>query len=76
MGYQAESAPWRDGELEEADATLRITRELFIRMLVGDVGLREPLTSDALELDGSVIQMLRFFNLFENPDDNFNIVTP
>ena len=65
-----------DGDLESADATLRITRELFTRMLVGDVGLRETLTSDALELDGSVVQLLRFFTLFETPDTEFNIVTP
>ena len=66
----------RGGDLTEADATLRITRELFTRMLVGDVGLRETLTSDALELDGSVVQLLRFFGLFETPDAEFNIVTP
>jgi len=66
----------RDGDLAEADATLRITRELFTRMLVGDVGLRETLTSDALELEGSVVQLLRFFALFETPDTEFNIVTP
>ena len=66
----------RGGDMAEADATLRITRELFTRMLVGDVGLRETLTSDALELDGSVVQLLRFFSLFETPDSEFNIVTP
>jgi alkyl sulfatase BDS1-like metallo-beta-lactamase superfamily hydrolase len=66
----------RDGDLESADGTLRLTRELFTRMLVGDVGLRETLTSDALELDGSVVQLLRFFSLFETPDAGFNIVTP
>ena len=66
----------RDGDMATADATLRITRSLFTRMLVGDLGLRETLTSDALELEGSVVQLLRFFALFETPDTEFNIVTP
>ena len=66
----------RDADLAEADATLRITRNLFTRMLVGDIGLRETLTSDALELEGSVVQLLRFFSLFETPSSEFNIVTP
>jgi len=66
----------RHADLEGVDGTLRLTRELFTRMLVGDVGLRETLTSDALELDGSVVQLLRFFTLFETPNGEFNIVTP
>jgi alkyl sulfatase BDS1-like metallo-beta-lactamase superfamily hydrolase len=66
----------RDGGVESADATLRLTRELFTRMLVGDVGLRETLTSDALELEGNLVQLLRFFALFETPIGEFNIVTP
>ena len=66
----------RDADLAGADASLRVTRELFTRILIGDVGLRETLTSDALELEGSVIQLVRFFALFETPDGEFNIVTP
>jgi alkyl sulfatase BDS1-like metallo-beta-lactamase superfamily hydrolase len=59
-----------------ADATLTLTHELFIRMLVGDVGLRETLTSDDLSLDGSVVDLVRFFALFDSPDGLFNVVTP
>jgi alkyl sulfatase BDS1-like metallo-beta-lactamase superfamily hydrolase len=65
-----------DGELEGADASLHLTQNLFTRMLVGDVGLRETLTSDALELGGSKLKLLRFFSLFETPNAEFNIVTP
>jgi alkyl sulfatase BDS1-like metallo-beta-lactamase superfamily hydrolase len=66
----------RDASLEQADATLHLTRDLLVRMLVGDVGLRETLTSDALEIEGSVVKLLRFFSLFETPETEFNIVTP
>ena len=66
----------RDANLKTADATLYITQDLLVRMLVGDVGLRETLTSDALEIEGGVVQLLRFFALFDSPDTEFNIVTP
>jgi len=59
-----------------ADATMKISHDLFIRMLIGQVGLRETLFSDELEIEGSTIDMLRFFSLFGNPDGTFNIVTP
>ena len=62
--------------ISSADATLEISRDLFTRMLVGDVGLRETLTSDDLDLQGSVLDIIRFFTLFETPDGVFNIVTP
>ena len=60
----------------DANATLSLTHELFVRMLTGDVGLRETLTSDELNVDGSVIDLVRFFSLFDTPDGLFNIVTP
>jgi len=60
----------------DANATLSLTHELFVRMLIGDVGLRETLTSDELNVDGSVIDLVRFFSLFDTPDGLFNIVTP
>ncbi len=59
-----------------ADATLTLSHGLFVRMLTGDVGLRETLTSDDLQVDGSVVDLVRFFSLFEAPDGLFNIVTP
>lgn len=60
----------------DVDVVLRITRELFVRMLVGEVGLRETLTSNDLELQGSVLGLIQFFTLFEAPEGVFNIVTP
>ena len=60
----------------DANASLTLSHELFVRMLTGDVGLRETLTSDDLSVDGSAIDLVRFFTLFDTPDGLFNIVTP
>lgn len=61
---------------KEADATLKLTHDLFIRMLIGQVGLKETLFSDDLEVEGSTVALLRFFSLFDKPKGTFNIVTP
>jgi alkyl sulfatase BDS1-like metallo-beta-lactamase superfamily hydrolase len=59
-----------------ANATIILTHDLFIRMLVGQAGLRDTLFSDELELEGSKLDALRFFALLDKPDGRFNIVTP
>jgi alkyl sulfatase BDS1-like metallo-beta-lactamase superfamily hydrolase len=59
-----------------ANATIKLTHDLFIRMLIGQAGLRDTLFSDDLELEGSKLDALRFFALLEKPDGRFNIVTP
>jgi len=38
--------------------------------------LRETLTSDDLNIEGSVLDLVRFFSLFGEQDGLFNIVTP
>jgi alkyl sulfatase BDS1-like metallo-beta-lactamase superfamily hydrolase len=67
---------WREPPRAGADATVTVTRALFIDMLTGQAGLRETLESDALDVDGSRVQLLRFFALFEQPDTAFPIVAP
>ena len=62
--------------LAQANASLDLTHELFVRMLTGDAGLRETLTSDELEVTGSVLDLVRFFTLFSSQEGLFNIVTP
>jgi len=59
-----------------ADATLKLTHEMFIRMLIGQVGLKETILSDDLEVEGSTLDLLSFFSLFDKPTGTFNIVTP
>ncbi|MBT8065528.1 MAG: MBL fold metallo-hydrolase [Xanthomonadales bacterium] len=60
----------------EANATLRLTHGMFLRLLTGQAGLTELLFSDEIELDGSKIDLAKFFSLFDKPDGRFAIVTP
>jgi alkyl sulfatase BDS1-like metallo-beta-lactamase superfamily hydrolase len=59
-----------------ADARLKMTHGLFIRMLTGKAGLKDLLLSDELELEGSKLDLLKFFSLFDKPEGRFNVVTP
>ena len=59
-----------------ADATLKLTHEMFLAMLTGQAGLRELLLSDEIELEGSKLDLLKFLSLLDKPDGRFNIVTP
>ncbi|MBT8053648.1 MAG: MBL fold metallo-hydrolase, partial [Xanthomonadales bacterium] len=61
---------------DEANATLRLTHDLFIGMLTGRAGLKDLLLSDEVELEGSRLDLLKFFSLFDKPEGRFNIVTP
>jgi alkyl sulfatase BDS1-like metallo-beta-lactamase superfamily hydrolase len=59
-----------------ADATVRLTRELLIRLGIGDAGLRELVMSDELQVEGSRLDLLSFLSLIDKPDGRFAIVTP
>lgn len=61
---------------QTADVTLNISHELFLKMAVGQAGLKDTLLSDELDIDGSRIDLVRFFALFDKPDGKFAIVTP
>ena len=60
----------------QANATLRITHALFIRLLTRTAGVREILQSDDVALEGSELDFLRFLRLLDPPDAVFPIVTP
>ena len=59
-----------------ADATLTLTKEIFVKMLTGIAGVKDTLLSDDLKLSGNRIDLVRFFRLFEKAPGNFAIVTP
>jgi alkyl sulfatase BDS1-like metallo-beta-lactamase superfamily hydrolase len=61
---------------EPADASLVLTHQLFIDMLIGKAGIKEIMLSDDLSFEGSIVALLKFFSLFGEQDTNFNIVTP
>jgi alkyl sulfatase BDS1-like metallo-beta-lactamase superfamily hydrolase len=59
-----------------ADATVKLTRGLFLRLGTGQVGLRDLVFSDELDVDGSRTALLSFFSLLDGVDASFPIVTP
>jgi alkyl sulfatase BDS1-like metallo-beta-lactamase superfamily hydrolase len=60
----------------DADVTLEITYDLFIRILIGEAGLRETIFSDDLNIAGSRMDLLGFLMMLEKPDNNFNLIEP
>ena len=60
----------------KAAATVHLTRPLFLRLVTGQVGLKDILLSDDLDVDGSRPELLAFFGLLDKVDGNFPIVTP
>ena len=60
----------------DANVTLRITKGLFLQMIAGRAGLKDTLFGDDLEIEGSRLDLVSFFRLFDKPSGTFNIVTP
>ena len=59
-----------------ANATIRVTQDLLLRLLTGQAAIRELALSGELDIDGSRVDLLRFFSLLSAPDATFAIVTP
>ncbi|MCB1706544.1 MAG: MBL fold metallo-hydrolase [Halioglobus sp.] len=67
----------REGDpVADANATVRITHPLFVKMLTGRAGVRDILFSDDVSVEGSKLDLLQFFALLDQPNATFNIVTP
>lgn len=67
----------RKGDPEpHADATLKLTHDLYLTMALGKAKITETLLSDQFETEGSLLALVRFFSLFDKPDTTFAIVTP
>jgi alkyl sulfatase BDS1-like metallo-beta-lactamase superfamily hydrolase len=60
----------------DADATLSLTRDLWLRMATRQAGLRDLIFSDELDISGSRLDLVSFFRLLDNPKGEFNVVTP
>ena len=59
----------------DANATLTLTKPIFIKMMAGTAGVKDTLLSDDLRIDGSKIDLVRFFTLIDKAPGNFSIVT-
>lgn len=60
----------------DAEATVRLTRDLLVRLGTGDAGLKDLVMSDQLAVEGSRLKLLSFLSLLDKPDGRFAIVTP
>ncbi len=60
----------------DANVTMRVTHDLYLKMLTGTAGLKDTLFSDDLTIEGSRLDLLSFFRLIDKPKGAFNIVTP
>ena len=60
----------------DANATLKLTKPIFIKMMAGTAGAKDTLLSDDLTVDGSKIDLVRFFTSIDKASGTFPIVTP
>lgn len=59
-----------------ANATLNITHPMFLRMVLNTAGIKDFLLSDDISIEGSKLDLFRFFSLLDRPDGKFAVVTP
>ncbi|MBI3284340.1 MAG: MBL fold metallo-hydrolase [Burkholderiales bacterium] len=59
----------------DANATLSLTKPIFIKMMAGTAGVKDTLLSDDLKVAGSKIDLVRFFTLIDKAEAVFPIVT-
>ncbi len=60
----------------DANATLTLTRDIFVKMIAGTAGVKDTLMSDDLKVTGSTVDLVRFFGLIEKAPGIFPVVTP
>ncbi|HEY5655496.1 MAG TPA: alkyl sulfatase dimerization domain-containing protein, partial [Woeseiaceae bacterium] len=61
---------------DNANGSLTITREAWLRLSLGGKAAFDAIMSDDLSYDGDKLALVRFFTLFDKPDSNFEIVIP
>jgi alkyl sulfatase BDS1-like metallo-beta-lactamase superfamily hydrolase len=59
----------------DANATLTLTKPIFIRMMAGTAGIKDFLFNDDLKIEGSKIDLVRFLTLVDKAPGTFAIVT-
>lgn len=60
---------------KDANATLTLSKPFFLQMMTGEAGAKDLLMSDQTKIDGSKIDLGRFFSLIEKAPGTFPIVT-
>ena len=65
-----------EGETVVSNATINISHAMLIDIMIGNLSAREIIFSDQLSIDGSKLDLLKFFGLLDQSVAAFNIVTP
>ena len=65
---------FKRGQHPQADATLTLTKPLFVKMIAGTAGVKDTLLGDDLKVTGSKVDLVRFFGLIDKAQGNFGIV--
>lgn len=60
----------------DANATLKVTHPMFLKIVIGDAGAKDLLFSNDLAIEGSRVDLVKFFGMLDKPDSMFPIVTP
>ena len=66
---------FKRGQHPEANATLTLTKPLFVKIIAGSAGIQDTLLSDDLKVSGSKVDLVRFFGLIEKAAGTFGIVS-
>ncbi len=66
----------RSKPVDGAQATLTLTKPLWVKLMAGTAGLKDTVLSSDLKISGSRIDLIRFFALIDKAAGNFPIVTP
>jgi alkyl sulfatase BDS1-like metallo-beta-lactamase superfamily hydrolase len=59
----------------DANASLTLTKPIFVKMIAGTAGVKDTLLSDDLKVGGSTVDLVRFFGLIDKAPGTFAIVT-
>ncbi len=59
----------------DANASLTLTKPIFLKMVTGTAGIKDTLFNDALTVSGSTLDLVRFFRLIDKAPGNFAIVS-
>ena len=66
---------FKPGQAQDANATLILTKPIFVKMIAGTAGVKDTLLSDDLQVKGSKLDLIRFFGMLEKANGLFPIVT-
>ena len=66
---------FKPGQASDANATLALTKPIFVKMIAGTAGVKDTLLSDDLRVTGSKVDLVRFFGLLDKAQGVFPVVT-